>query len=145
MKIETKCMGQVEISEEQVIEIPFGLFGFEEYTKFALVDSSYSPFNWLQSLEKSELAFLIIDPFTVCAEYETDIDDKELSKIEVTDPSQVLVMSVVTIPAEGNTITANLLGPLVINKVNHKAMQVILSDSRWTTKYSIMELTKESV
>ena len=83
MLVETKASGTVEVPEEHIITIPAGLFGFEDYTRFALYDSSYKPFVRLQSLEEVNLSFLLIDPFLVCSDYETNIDDRELSKINI--------------------------------------------------------------
>ncbi len=139
MQIETKCSGVVEVPEDHIIKIPAGLLGFEEYTDFALHDSAYAPFVWLQSLQEKGLAFLMVDPFLVCDGYETDIDDKELQKIEVTDPSEVLVMTLVTVPGNGEPVTANLLGPLVINKNTKTGMQVILNGDKWPTKFDIVQ------
>ena len=34
MEIMTKAKGKMDISEENLLTIPEGLFGFEEYTKF---------------------------------------------------------------------------------------------------------------
>ena len=48
-------------------------------------------------------------------------------------------MTIVTVPSDGSPITANFQGPLVINKVNKKCMQVILNDNRWSTKVNIIE------
>ena len=48
MEIETKAIGKVEITEEQKLTLPEGIIGFEEYKKFALIDSEYEPFVWLQ-------------------------------------------------------------------------------------------------
>ena len=78
MELITKAHGKIDISDDRLITIPDGLFGFEQYTKYALVDSDYDPFLWLQSCEDPNLAFLIIDPFLVCSDYETDIDDESL-------------------------------------------------------------------
>ena len=44
MELITKARGKIEISEDRLITIPAGLFGFEQYTKYALVDSDYEPF-----------------------------------------------------------------------------------------------------
>ena len=86
MKVLSKTMGSVEVAEEHIINIPQGLFGFEEYTDFALITSEYQPFVWLQSLQDNALAFLVIDPFIICEDYEVDIDDRELSKIGIKAP-----------------------------------------------------------
>ena len=138
MQIKTKTMGLVDISDEQLIKIPSGLFGFEDYTEYALIDCRIKPFIWLQSLDESSLAFLLIDPFIINSDFEVDIDDKELSKIGIKDPSEVLVMAIVTVPNDGSPVTANLRGPLVINKRTHDAMQAVLNDPKWTTKFDIV-------
>ena len=90
MQIETKTMGRVEVSDERIINIPQGLFGFEEYTDFALVDSEYEPLLWLQSLQEKNLAFLLIDPFLIADDYEAEIDDKELSRIGIKEHGGIL-------------------------------------------------------
>ncbi len=139
MEIITKAHGKIEISDDRLITIPEGLFGFEQYTKYALVDSDYEPFIWLQSCEDPNLAFLIVDPFLICNDYETDIDDAALKKIDITKPEDIIIMTIVTVPHDGSSITANFQGPLVINKKNHKCMQAILSDNRWSTKVDIVQ------
>ncbi len=138
MQIKTKTMGLIEISEEQLIKIPSGIFGFEDYTKYALIDCRIKPFIWLQSLDESALAFLMIDPFIINPDFEVDIDDKELGKIGIKDPSEVLVMAIVTVPNDGSHVTANLRGPIIINKKTHEAMQAVLNDPKWTTKFDIV-------
>lgn len=142
MEVKTKMMGTVYVDNDRIITIPDGLFGFEEYTDFALVESEYEPFIWLQSLQDFNLAFLLIDPFLISEDYEADIDDKELEKIGITDPSDVLVFTIVTIPSDGSSITANFQGPLVINKKNHLCLQAVLDNSKWTTKHNIIEALK---
>ncbi len=142
MEIETKVMGNVCVNEDHIIKIPLGLFGFEQYTDFALLESEYPPFVWLQSLQDKDLAFLLIDPFEIIPDYEADIDDKELAKIGITDPADVMLMTIVTVPRDGSPITANFQGPIVINKKNHQCMQAILDNSKWTTKQNIVEAVK---
>lgn len=137
MEIQTKVMGTVDVPDSNMLTIPEGLFGFEEYTEFALIESGCVPFYWLQSAENADLAFIIVDPFLICPEYETDIDDDVLARIGISAPEDIVVMTIVTVPRDGSPVTANFQGPLVINRSNGKCMQVILSDSRWTTKVDI--------
>lgn len=143
MKIETKANGTVEIQEKQIVTFPEGLLGFEKYHRFALINSEYEPFIWLQSLDEKNLAFLLIDPFLISNEYEADIDDETLSKIQVASPDDIVVMAIVTIPQDSSPITANFLGPIVINRKNNKCIQVVLSDGRWSTKFDIIESLKK--
>lgn len=142
MQVKTKTMGTVEVGEDRLVRIPSGLFGFEEYTDFALVDSEYEPLIWFQSLQESNLAFLLIDPFIIADDYEADIDDSELLRIDIKDPADVTVFTIVTVPGDGGPVTANFQGPLIINKKNHLCMQAILDGSKWTTKHNIIEALK---
>ena len=139
MELLTKTKGKIVVSDDRILKIPEGLFGFEKYTKYALVDCDLEPFIWLQSLEDSNLAFLIVDPFLICPQYESDIDDEALAKIGVKKPEDIIIMTIVTVPHDGSAITANFQGPLVINKQNHKCMQAILSDNKWSTKVNIID------
>lgn len=142
MRVQTKTQGIVDVQDEHIVTVPSGLFGFEEYTDFALVESEYQPFVWLQSLQDKNLAFLLIDPFIICEDYEADIDDKALAAIGIQDPSDVIVLAVVTVPGDGRAVTANLQGPLVVNRRNRQCMQAILGDTKYTTKYSIIDALK---
>ncbi len=143
MELKTKVNGIVNVEEKQLVTFPEGLLGFEKYTKFALIDSEYEPFIWLQSTEESNLAFLMIDPFLICNDYEADIDDSALKNIGVESAEDIIIMTLVTIPKDGSAITANFLGPIVINKKNRKCLQVILNDNRWTTKFDIVKALKK--
>lgn len=143
MEVKTKSNGIVNVEEKQLVTFPEGLLGFEKYTKFALIDSEYEPFIWLQSTEESNLAFLMIDPFLISSDYVADIDDATLKSIQVESPEDIVIMTLVTIPKDGSGITANFLGPIVINKKNKLCLQVILNDNRWTTKFNIVEALKK--
>ncbi|MGL4986284.1 MAG: flagellar assembly protein FliW [Treponemataceae bacterium] len=143
MEIDTKSMGKVTIDKKQLIDFPCGLFGFEQMTEFALIESEHQPFLWLQSVQESGLAFLIMDPFLFCADYELDVDDEFLQKIEITNPADILVLSILTVPSDGSGITANLQGPVIINKKNNKGLQVVVNDPRWQTKYNLFDEMKK--
>ncbi|MBR5964644.1 MAG: flagellar assembly protein FliW [Treponema sp.] len=142
MDVRTKSGTTIQVQGKDLLEIPEGLFGFEEYKNYAIYESEFPPFMWMQSTDESSLAFLIVDPFLVAEDYELDVDDKALAKIGISNPAEVCVMAIVTIPAGGTPVTANLQGPLVINRSNNKAMQVILNSNKWTTKHDIMKALK---
>ena len=139
MQVETKTMGTVTVDENQIITFPNGLYGFEEYHRYAILEAEYQPFYWLQSLDETNLAFIIVDPFLIISDYELDIDDRTLCEIGIDSPGDVILFSIITIPADGSAVTANLQGPVVINRKNRLALQVILSDSKWTTKHNIIK------
>ena len=138
MEIITKTLGTITVDEAQVISVPEGFYGFESYHRFALIDAEQKPFIWIQSLDEPSLAFIAIDPVIFRSDYELDIDDEVLKPLEIASPSDVVVFALVTIPADGSPITANLQGPLIINKKNKKAMQLVVGGEKWKTKHDIV-------
>ena len=144
MKVQTKAYGIIEVDERQKVTFPSGLFGFESIKDYILIDSERQPFIWLQSLEAEHIAFILINPFLFRSDYELELDDDLVSEIGITNPEEALIFAIVTIPPSG-TMTANLQGPLIINKKNRLGKQGILSDPRWQTKHDIMQELKEDI
>ncbi|MDR0476286.1 MAG: flagellar assembly protein FliW [Treponema sp.] len=138
MKVLSKAYGMVEADERQKISFPRGLLGFEEYQNYVIMDAERQPFYWLQSIDNEQVAFILINPFLFRPDYEIDIDNEELKTVGISDPAKALIFSIVTIPPDGSPMTANLQGPLVINRDTHLALQVVLTDPRWKTKHDIL-------
>lgn len=144
MQIMTKDHKVVEVTNDKIYTFNEGIIGFEEYKTWALVACDIEPFVWLQSTQKEDLAFLLVDPFLVSSDYEVDINDETLKLIGTKEPRDIIIMTIVTIT--GDNITANFLGPIVINKCNRLCAQAILSDDKWTTKFDIMKsLAKKKI
>lgn len=138
MTVDTKTYGCIDVDEKQKIVFPEGLLGFENLTDFILLDAEHEPFFYLQSISDRDIAFILIDPFVLRPDYEAEIDNEELTAIGLSEPKDALVFAIVTIPRDGGTITANLQGPLVINKGSSVGKQAILTDPRWKIKHDIM-------
>jgi flagellar assembly factor FliW len=138
VKVVTKAYGPVDVDEKQRVSFPQGLFGFESYRDYVLLDAEKEPFYWLQSVDSVQAAFILINPFLFRPDYEVDIGNEELADIGIKGPEKALIFSVVTVPSGGSPMTANLQGPLVINRDTRTAKQVILTDSRWKTKHDIL-------
>lgn len=138
MKVATKAYGIIEVEERQKVTFPEGLFGFESFKDYVLLDASQQPFFWLQSLDVEQVAFVLVNPFLFRPDYEMNISNEELAEIGVDSAEKALVFSIVTIPSDGTPMTANLQGPLVINRDTGSGKQAILSDARWKTKHDIM-------
>ncbi|MFY9403029.1 MAG: flagellar assembly protein FliW, partial [Defluviitoga tunisiensis] len=56
-------LGSVKIDKEKIIEFEYGIPGFENLRKFALLQPESSfPIMWLVSLEDKQVAFPVILP-----------------------------------------------------------------------------------
>ncbi len=141
MKINTKAYGAIDIDEKQVLHFPAGIFGFESLRDFALLDAQQQPFFWLQSLEVEKIAFILIDPIIFRSDYKLEINKRELEEIGLKgkDDKNILLFSIVTIPVDQNKMTANLQGPVVINKENKMGRQFISTCSDWKVRHNIIE------
>lgn len=141
MEINTKPYGTVVIDEKQIIHFPNGLFGFESLRDFALMDAEQKPFFWLQSLEVEQIAFILVDPHIFRPDYNPAIITEELQEIDVDDSEEdrALLFAIVTIPSDQSRMTANLQGPVVINRDNRKGRQFISTDPAWKVRHNIIE------
>lgn len=137
MNVETKWLGNVDVTDEQIITLKEGFFGFEDYHDFAMIDSGTPPFICVESVVKGGPSFVVIDPFIFRPDYEIDIDDRVAEAIGLASPTDALIFALVTISGQNMPITANLQGPLVINKKNRLAMQVV-AGGEWKTKHDII-------
>ncbi|MDR1117308.1 MAG: flagellar assembly protein FliW [Oscillospiraceae bacterium] len=148
MQLETVRFGQVDIDESKILVFGDGLPGLEEYSKFAIIklDESY-PIVWLQSVEEMEICLPVIDSFVVLPDYSFDIGDEDVGELELTNPEELHVLSVLVVPESIEGMTANLAAPIVINKATNKAKQIILSGGEYNVRYpvfaNILKLIKE--
>jgi flagellar assembly factor FliW len=141
MKIKTKPYGEIEVNEKQKIHFPDGLFGFEEVKQYFLLDSKEGPFYWLQSAEHPELAFVLIDPRVFKNNYTLSLMDEDYTAIDA-QKGEVIDFAIVTVPEDPQKISANLMGPIIINRKTRKARQAISENDEYTVKHYIMEEMK---
>ena len=141
LTVNTKAYGTIEVDERQKIHFPFGIFGFESLKDFILLDAAQQPFYWLQSLEVKETAFVLIDPLVFRKDYKLEVIPGDLEEIGIDSEgeSSVLLFAIVTIPENHRKMSANLQGPIIINRETKTGRQSISTDSKWKTKHYILE------
>jgi flagellar assembly factor FliW len=150
VRIESEKLGELEVDEATVLTFPQGLLGFGDARRFALVDTHDSGlYFWLQSLDDPGLAFLTAVPWPFFPDYEFELPDADRDALGIIEPSDdaendrdgsdTMVLCLLTIDrdahdGEARDITANLLGPLVINTAARLGRQVVLADGGLTTR-----------
>ncbi|MFW6216007.1 MAG: flagellar assembly protein FliW [Alkalispirochaetaceae bacterium] len=144
MTIETKPFGRIEVDQRQLLTFPRGLYGFDHLRQFALLDSERPPFYWLQSLEESGIAFVLINPYIVRSDYILEVPDEDVQLIGTPPGEEILVFAIVTIPSDGSEITCNLQGPLIINRSERIGHQSISLHEAYHTKHGILEEMRSS-
>ena len=140
MRIRTRVYGMAEIEERQCLRFADGLYGFEQYQQWALLDSHRPPFLWLQSLQEARIAFVLINPYLFRPDYVLDIPDEHYQRINLPGFDDMLVFAIVTIPdSDAEEITANLQGPLIINRSERIGIQSISQNPEWHTRHRIVQ------
>lgn len=138
LQIQSKALGNCEIEEKQLIRFSNGLFGFESHTEFALLDAMQRPFYWLQSLRDVDISFLLINPYLFRSDYVLEVPDSDIEEIGTPDPDDILVFAIVTVPEDVREMTANLQGPVIINRRDSLGRQSIHLDPNWKTRHRIL-------
>lgn len=146
MDITTKTGDILTITESDVYTFPDGLVGFEQYTRFVIIDpEDNSTFKWLQSVDSPDIAFVVTAPALFWPDYRVAVHQEALQCIHMEQDTPNMIIVIVQTP-DGSLekMTANLVAPIIINVHNKHAKQVVLSDPQYTTKHSIAEAIRRA-
>lgn len=136
MKIQSTRFGELNISEEYILQFRQGLPGFPEETEFAFFPYELnSPFAFLQSTKDANLTFLIVEPFSFFPEYTFELAEEWSKEIGVSTDNPPQILNIVSIKDPLQQSTVNLLAPVVVNWRERKAKQIILERVEYTTKH----------
>ncbi len=144
MIIETSRFGQLEVDAGRLIVFDDGILGFPRQHEYALIQTGQgSGFYWLQSVDTPDLAFVVCDPRLFVADYQVPAKFEELQCIGLTQPDQAQVFIIVN--KVSDLLTGNLQGPIVVNTLNRRARQLVLSDKRYSTRHPLMRVARPEV
>ena len=144
MLINTKYLGEINITDDHIITFPQGLLGFESHHEFVLISiPDNDKFIFLQDINNSYVSFLLINPWDFFDDYEINIPNDELLKLGISPNSEnkPTIYNIVTIGKIFKESTSNLLAPIVLNQTEKKGKQFVLHDSQYHTKHKLF--TKE--
>ena len=126
-------------SENDVISFPSGIPGFENNREFVIVTvPEYEPFQWLVCIDESHLRFAVINPLLFLPDYSPNMVKEQLEDLHIDKTEDILLYSIVTIRENPLDSTANLIGPIVINKNKRVGKQIIIDDDRYSTQEPIL-------
>ncbi len=134
MKTINTRFGIVEYKQEEILNFPLGLIGFENLHNFIVMpNKKEGPLFWIQSLEEPEIAFVVTDPTNFFLDYRIEPSSRELEQLAISKEDEIFILSVVTVPPS-KEITLNLAAPILFAAKTNKAIQVILENSPYEVK-----------
>lgn len=139
MKIATAQFGDVEIEEDKIITMPMGLLGFPENKRFVIFHhKENSPFFWYQSLDNPGLAFVVINPLVFKPDYKVN-PEVVLEEMKWSKEANFDLFVIITIPqGRPRDMTANLIGPILVNLNTKEAVQMVIANTSYTHKYPLL-------
>ena len=134
-----------DIPPDNQLELPQGLIGFANYKRAELLYlPDHLPFLWMKlqgPTEAEHLHFIVIEPGGIVPGYEPEIFDLDAEQLDLRDPAEAMILNIITLkrqhPVEA---TANLIGPLVVNRRTRIGRQLVISNySRYSAHHALVE------
>lgn len=146
MLVKTKYFGESNLSEDKIITMERGMFGFEEYKKYTILFDSEKEgkanVSWFQSVEEPGLAFPVINPLVVKEDYNPVVEDELLKGLGEITEENIVILLLLTVPQDAIQMTANLKAPIIINADTRKGAQVVVENEEYEIKYKIYDILK---
>ena len=136
----TRQFGEIAFSEDRVITMPDGIVGFEDQTRFLLLEATeYEPFLLLISVDEPEIGFPLIPAIYADPKYAPSLPSDEIELLGGKDAvNDLAVMLIATIGKSASDTTANLRAPVFINPAKRVGRQVILTDDNYSVRYPLL-------
>lgn len=115
------------------LEFPDGLPGFPHARRFQLepLEEDLPPFLAMRSLDVGGLRFVVVPPGAVFENYVIEVPEDDVERLGLHDADDALVVVIVTV---SQPPTANLLGPVVVNRHTGLSRQVVLTGSGYDVR-----------
>ena len=146
VRLEGTRLGDIDVPENLVIEFPEGILGFPDSKRYVIVQHpSGGPFQWLQSVDDPGLAFVAGDPAEFFDNYDLTIAPEQLNAIKATSLEEIVVIVLLVVPQDPKKITANLQGPVLINRNARIGQQLVIQSQGYSTRQPIFSATTGDV
>jgi flagellar assembly factor FliW len=113
-----------------VLDFGGGIPGFPSSRHFRLetLAPELQPFCVMRSTSETGISFVLVPPGTLFPDYTIEIDEQQVANLELESADDAMVFTIVTL---GHSPTANLLGPLVVNRRTRAAAHVVQYQSSY--------------
>lgn len=126
-------------SRETIIQFEEGLIGFSDCKNFVLMEKDdIAPFRRLQSVDRPDVGFLVIDPSLIIADYPVMIPRREWESLNVNKPSEGITLVICIIGPSSAESTGNFQAPLLVNHQTMTGKQIILTETRLTSRHPLL-------
>jgi flagellar assembly factor FliW len=125
------------------ILLPHGLIGFSAYKRAELLYlPDHLPFLWMKlHSANDDLHFIVIEPGGIVPGYQPELFDEDAEGLDLRTPAEAMILNIVTLQRQNPVeATANLIGPIVVNRRTRLGRQLVISNySRYSAHHALVE------
>jgi len=116
--------------DDVVLDFGGGIPGFPASRHFTIesLAPELQPFCVMRSVDETGISFVLVTPGALFPDYTIEIDEQHVATLGLESADDAVVLTIVTL---GEPPTANLLGPLVVNRRTKAAAQVVQYQSSY--------------
>ncbi|MCL1809367.1 MAG: flagellar assembly protein FliW [Clostridiales bacterium] len=147
MKINTKYFGEMDVADNQKINFPEPLAGFENLSSYIIVqfyDDSDS-LLCLQSLENPDLAFVLVNPHYVTENYTPVLTAEDMNTLRAEADTPLAYYVIAVVNEDWKNSTVNLKCPITVNPEKMLGKQVIMEDTAYSMRHPVDRSVKREV
>ncbi|MBZ7984900.1 flagellar assembly protein FliW [Campylobacter sp. Cr9] len=113
-----------------IFDVKMPILGFEDTTKVEL-EKMYDCFARLKSVDGKGFTFTMLNPYTICKQYEFDMPLSYKALLEVTANSNIEIYNILILNKSVEESTINMLAPVILNYDNKTMAQIILDPNQY--------------
>ena len=117
------------------------IYGFDSVKEYTFSNASQSNGNPFKILKASDgcVSFILLDPKIIDKSYNPNLDVETIQLLKVENLKDLEAYSIVVIPNDIKRMTINLRSPIIINRENGNAIQIILEDERYIVRHRVFD------
>lgn len=144
-KINTTRFGEVNYNSSDIIHFEKPILGFNGLTNYILISRPESePFKWLQSTEKQDVCFVVVDPRLIMEQYNVEVSAHDIKLLKGSEnQADYQIYVIATVPkGHPEMMSINLQGPIVIYIKQLTALQLVLNNPEYDIRYNLFQDVK---
>lgn len=139
MELIKTMYGDFNYDLKDIIKFNKGIPAFEEYKEYLLLKLDIEGFELLQSIDNMEVGFVVTSPFDIEDNYEIKLTEEIINNLQIQEPNEVKLVSLVTINSSVENMTVNLKAPVVINTNTKLGEQLITDKTKYKIKHPLIK------
>ncbi|MBK8012263.1 MAG: flagellar assembly protein FliW [Deltaproteobacteria bacterium] len=134
VKIATTRFGELEVPDEEIVDFPEGLPGFQGRRYVQVRTTGNDLVTWIQSMDESDVALLTVDPTALIKDYRSALKLIEAQPIKLEEADQLEVRAIVRDAPLDGAYLLNLFAPILLNTSKRLGMQLPLVGSGYSLR-----------